>query len=469
MKIALLRATTALAFASLASCGGDSGGGSPTPPPVVNSPPVIGSGNAEVSVAENSSGNVFVVTASDANGDALTYSLTGADASSFAITASGAVTFVESPNFDLPTDSNRDNLYEFAINVSDGKSSATAQAKVTVQNEKEGVAVTRLTRFEDTGLVASTIDRSAGLLAVRSNGQLLNIDSASGTIEAVGNAFLNGESGRVLAAYQDRIWIFTVLEVEGIGILVRFNSARYAFSSRPTVLLTNRTGSNAKASFVINSGFLGVAVGDPDGSAAQESSQGSGKLFKLNFDPYCGASLDTVCLTGDMIGDGIHAPTGGGAVETLAFLVDRGTDQQDEVTSFDPTVRPLDFGWPYREGTYVRVANPPEVINGPFLTFERGEDFGRSQGLVGGALYTGSITSLADRLLLGDTSGRIFAVPRSFATDGVLHTGVEAEDRTLDFTPDDGAIDEVRQILTLWDGTIIIVDADGEVFRVSGG
>ena len=89
-----------------------------------------------LSVAENTSGIIYTAVATDLDSDAnLSYSLLGADASSFAIDpASGALGFLNTPDFEAPTDSNKDNHYELQIRASDGTNSANLSLAVTVSN-----------------------------------------------------------------------------------------------------------------------------------------------------------------------------------------------------------------------------------------------------------------------------------------------------------------------------------------------
>ena len=87
-----------------------------------------------VSVAENSSGTIYTAVATDLDGGtSLSYSLLGVDASAFVIdSVSGALSFVNAPDFDNPADSNRDNHYELEIRASDGSYSASLNLAVVV-------------------------------------------------------------------------------------------------------------------------------------------------------------------------------------------------------------------------------------------------------------------------------------------------------------------------------------------------
>lgn len=112
----------------------------------VNEAPVItsnGAGaSAAVSVEENSAA-VTTVQATDPEGTARTYSIAGGtDAALFTIdSASGALSFVAAPNFEAPTDSNGDNVYQVIVRASDGSLSDTQTLTVTVTNANEAPVI----------------------------------------------------------------------------------------------------------------------------------------------------------------------------------------------------------------------------------------------------------------------------------------------------------------------------------------
>ncbi|HEY4787557.1 MAG TPA: gliding motility-associated C-terminal domain-containing protein, partial [Bacteroidales bacterium] len=85
-----------------------------------NQPPVITSVTS-VSVPENTT-SVVTVTATDPDsGDILSYSLSGGtDVSKFIIdSATGALSFIAPPDYEIPTDANKDSIYEVDITVKD--------------------------------------------------------------------------------------------------------------------------------------------------------------------------------------------------------------------------------------------------------------------------------------------------------------------------------------------------------------
>ena len=104
--------------------------GGVTPP--ANSVPTIASNGggdaAAIAMAENTSA-VTTVAASDPDGDTLAYAITGgADAARFAIDAdSGALSFVAAPDFELPGDTDGDNVYHVVVRAGDGRGGFDSQ------------------------------------------------------------------------------------------------------------------------------------------------------------------------------------------------------------------------------------------------------------------------------------------------------------------------------------------------------
>ncbi len=100
-----------------------------------NDAPVItsdgGGASASVSIAENTTAVTTVTTTDvDLPAQTLTYSIVGgADAAIFSINAStGALSFLVAPNYEVPTDSGTNNVYDVTVQVSDGNGGADTQA-----------------------------------------------------------------------------------------------------------------------------------------------------------------------------------------------------------------------------------------------------------------------------------------------------------------------------------------------------
>lgn len=123
----------------IASCGGGGGGGGSSSDgggygETSNNPPNITNTVFNVSVVENQTA-AFTVTASDPDGNTLTYSLSGVDNSLFTISMEGVVVFNNAPDFENPTDSGANNVYDITASVSDGTLSDSEDFTVTVTND----------------------------------------------------------------------------------------------------------------------------------------------------------------------------------------------------------------------------------------------------------------------------------------------------------------------------------------------
>lgn len=118
----------------LFACGGGGGGGDSVPVPTTNTAPSIEISVTSFGVIENSTA-VTTISANDAQGDAISYSVTGVDATFFSVTNSGTISFSSAPDFESPLDSNRDNVYEISVSVSDGSLSSSVGLVITVNND----------------------------------------------------------------------------------------------------------------------------------------------------------------------------------------------------------------------------------------------------------------------------------------------------------------------------------------------
>jgi len=124
-----------------------------------------GGDTAALSLAEN--GTSFTVTHSE--GGTLTYSIVGgADAARFKIgtvvAGSGTISFVTAPNFEAPTDSNGDNVYQLIVQVAGGGYSDTQTLSVTVTNVDEAPVITSF--FGGTSAVTSVNENVTAVTTV---------------------------------------------------------------------------------------------------------------------------------------------------------------------------------------------------------------------------------------------------------------------------------------------------------------
>lgn len=133
----------------------------------VNDPPVIisnGGGEiATLTAAENQVG-VTLVQATDDDGDKLTFSISGGDdAALFAINnVTGSLVFIKAPDFEKPSDSNADGIYQVEVKVVDGKGGQDTQLlRITLEDVNESPVIT-----SHGGGVTATLNVPEGQTAV---------------------------------------------------------------------------------------------------------------------------------------------------------------------------------------------------------------------------------------------------------------------------------------------------------------
>ena len=164
-----------------ASCGG---GGSTSPTPAVNRAPAFTSA-ATASAAENTNGTFYTATASDADGDPITYSISGGvDSGALRVSANGALSFASPPDFEAPTDADRNNSYLVQLSVSDGKASTTIDLTVSVTNLTDGNFRVRraATGFVQPLYLTAVPDGSGRVFVVEQGGRIRILSQATGAI-----------------------------------------------------------------------------------------------------------------------------------------------------------------------------------------------------------------------------------------------------------------------------------------------
>ena len=78
-----------------------------------------------------------VYSATDPDGLRVNLSLMGADGAKFELSTDGVLSFMTKPDYEMPADANKDNVYEVTVRASDGTLSEDRMVKVTVTNEDE--------------------------------------------------------------------------------------------------------------------------------------------------------------------------------------------------------------------------------------------------------------------------------------------------------------------------------------------
>ena len=110
-------------------------------------PTITTTSKPDLTYQENGTSTVYTFRANDPQQGPITWSLAGADADDFTITESGALTFTNPPDFENPTDFNRDNVYEVEVIATDEQSLPDSfDVNITVTNHAESVEPTITTR-----------------------------------------------------------------------------------------------------------------------------------------------------------------------------------------------------------------------------------------------------------------------------------------------------------------------------------
>ena len=135
--ISIGTAVVLVAGVAVALGGGQGGAGSAEGAQAESKVPVFTSGSS-VSFLENATGAVYTAVVTEKTGGDISYSISGgADSTKFSIdSSSGVVSFVSSPDFETPTDSGSNNVYDLVIQAteSDNTFIATHAVAVTVSN-----------------------------------------------------------------------------------------------------------------------------------------------------------------------------------------------------------------------------------------------------------------------------------------------------------------------------------------------
>ena len=118
---------------TLTACGGSS---SESPPPFDLDPTF--SGATQFTVTEGST-SIAGVVASDPEGKAISYALVnGQDSAFFSISSQGQLSFIETPDYEVPFNEGGNNNYFFTVKASDGAKSASLDISVIVTDALEG-------------------------------------------------------------------------------------------------------------------------------------------------------------------------------------------------------------------------------------------------------------------------------------------------------------------------------------------
>ena len=348
--------------------------------PAVNAAPVISSNgagaSAAISIAENTAA-VTIVTATDADSTTLTYSIAGGlDATKFSINAvTGALSFINAPNFEAPTDAGANNVYDVIVQVSDGAKIDSQAIAVTVTNVNDVAPVINVSAAidvaENTSAVASitATDADSTTLTYFIAGGLdatkFSINAATGALSFVNAPNFEAPSDvgannvyDVIVKVSDGLnestqaIAVTVKDVNDNSPVITNNGggANAAISvAENTTAVTTVTATDADANsaltysltgadankFVINAAGVISFVTAPNFEAAMDA--GANNVYDLNIVVSDGVNATTQALTVNVTDVNDNAPviTNNGAGENAAIIVVENSTNVTTVTATD--------------------------------------------------------------------------------------------------------------------------------------
>jgi hypothetical protein len=268
----------------------------------IDEAPVIGSGPTNYTLAENGTA-VDTFYATDPEGKAVTWSIAGgADAARFVIDSTGALRFVNAPNFEVRADVGANNIYNVTIGASDGSVTATRALTVQVTNLNEGPVIisaggadaASFSVSENTGLITTIVADDPDAQDDYGFAIVGGADAALFTI-GVANGVLQFKSGRdfeapgdsdgnnvyeVIVAVRD----FTnIPDTQAISVTV-------TNANEAPVITSNGGGSAAAIASAENSlAVTNVVASDPDGGALSYAISGGADASRFAIDAATGS------------------------------------------------------------------------------------------------------------------------------------------------------------------------------------
>jgi glucose/arabinose dehydrogenase len=500
---------TLSALLGLGACGGGGGGGM-TPPPAANRPPAITS-PAAASVPENSTGTIYAATASDPDGNPIAFSLSGgADRALFAISAGGALSFVQTPDFEAPVDADQNNVYLVQIAASDGTTSTTLDLAVTITNVgPDAFHVTRVgAGFASPLYLAAVPDGSGRLFIVERGGRIRILTPSTGAIAAT--PFLDVTAQTTTDGERGLLGFAPAPDFNATGTFYIYmtNPAGQIEIRRYRTFAGNRDQADPATADAIltidhplnnhNGGWLAfgpdnllyMGVGDGGGAGdtannAQNLNLLLGKILRI--DPSADA------FPGDPTRDYAIPPSNpfaasGGRPEIWAYGVrnpfrnsfdaptgnlwigDVGQDAREEVDLLRPTDGGANLGWHIMEGTAVFAGPATPGLTPPVAEYLHSGGIRGGHSITGGVVYRGPIEALNGHYIFGDfIDGNLWSIPIAQIVPGVTLASGRFVLHRADFTPNAGAI--TNPVCFGFDqaGNAYIVDFGGSIFRIDAG
>jgi glucose/arabinose dehydrogenase len=468
-------------FLILATCGGGSSSETNVPPQFTS--------NSALTFVENGS-QALQITASDSPRQTLSFSISGgADAARFTISATGALNFTTAPNFESPTDSDADNVYQLIVTASDGQSTTNQSLSITVANSREGIGVRRLFTGFNEPVAINTIPNDRRLIIAEKNGTVWFFDPVTNSRTLF--VFVVPPSGASVGAlgpngllditvridrFSQRIMYFLAEDIGQriqIGDIALESSVVVNSTENNILTLPRGVGSLPPVGSLITGPdnnlyvSIGVTGGQIDPAiSAQDNSSRFGKLIRIrdNPDPFAGATPQPFLL--ETLAKGLQQPRSLSFFGNDILIGDQGQSRFGEINRIALSAIGTNFGWPFREGNVSNLSGEPAGLTDPALQVAFGTGPKQGRSIIVGQVFASSALDLRDKLLFSDTNGAIWTVPISRLSSGTTLVAADFERRNEDFAPDVGSISGIIGYAAGNDGRAYLLDSDGEVFEV---
>ncbi len=481
-------------------------GSSDDTPPPPNANPVFTS-PASVSVAENTEATFYTAAATDTDGDTVSFTLSAGDDRALFSLAAGALRFVSPPDFENPTDANRDNIYEVTIRASDGRGgSATLDLRVTVTDVVENFTIRRIAVGLNQPLfLTERGDSTSRVFIVEKGGQIEVLDLTTGLLQPTpfldltGQISTDGERGLLGLALSPDFATSGLFYVNITNLAGNTEIRRYRTStsdpnqadllSQDIILTVAQPASNHNGGWMDfgPDGFLYIALGDGGGANdpfgnGQNTNTLLGSILRI--DP-SGDDFPSDNLRDYRIPPGNPFIAGGGQPEIFAYglrnpfrcsfdratgdlyLGDVGQDNREEINLIRPGEAGLNFGWPILEGTRVNQLGSTAGFTPPIAEYSHGSGPLQGQSVTGGYVYRGPVEALQGSYVFADfISNNIWSFASSAAMQGSTLQSSAFTIQTTAFRPDLGTLDRISSFGEDAEGNLFIVGIDGEIFRL---
>jgi hypothetical protein len=313
-----------------------------------------GGDTAAVTASENGT-TVASIAASDVDGDALTYSITGGvDGFRFTIdSGTGALRFVQAPNFEAPADVGGNNVYDVVVSVTDGAFTDSQAIAVTVGNVDEPITIASNGGGASAVITVSENGRAVTTVAaIEADGEPVRyaivggvdashftIDSATGRL-----AFASLPDFEARSDFDGDNWYYVVVSAsDGVNTDTQGINVRVADLNEAVEIVSNGGGASASVTVAENgTSVTNVAAVDPDGRAVTYAIVGGADAARFTIDAGTGAlafvaapNFEAPADAGaDNVYDVVVSASDGTYVDTQALAVTvRNVDEQMAITS----------------------------------------------------------------------------------------------------------------------------------------